>query len=122
MFVKLPPIHHDTPRFSTSTSHNAAELAAVALVRESPTAATISMSPAKFHRNTDFKITPMALINRLHIQSADLDVNDEHCLALFHFENLALYMGMADDLAHAFAGIPHSGVDQFHLANWKIFE
>lgn len=32
-----PPIHQDNPRFSTSTSHRAAELAAVALVNESPT-------------------------------------------------------------------------------------
>lgn len=40
-----PPIHQDRPRFSTSTSHKAAELAAVALVNESPTAATMSISP-----------------------------------------------------------------------------
>lgn len=38
-------MHHDNPRFSISTSHKAAELAAVALVNESPTAATISISP-----------------------------------------------------------------------------
>lgn len=38
-------MHQDRPRFSTNTSHKAAELAAVALVNESPTAATISISP-----------------------------------------------------------------------------
>lgn len=44
--IFLPPIHQLSPLFSTNTSHNAAELAAVALVSESPTAATISISPA----------------------------------------------------------------------------
>lgn len=43
--VPWPPIHHETPRFSIRTSQSAAELAAVALVNESPTAAIISMSP-----------------------------------------------------------------------------
>lgn len=40
-----PPIHQERPRFSISTSHRAAELAAVALVNESPTAAIMSISP-----------------------------------------------------------------------------
>lgn len=44
-----PPIHHDTPRFSINTSQSATELAAVALVNESPTAATISISPGKYN-------------------------------------------------------------------------
>lgn len=43
--VPWPPMHHETPRFSMSTSHSAAEFAAVALVNESPTAPIISMSP-----------------------------------------------------------------------------
>lgn len=54
-----PPIHHDNPRFSMSTSHRAAEFAAVALVNESPTAATMSMSPAKisfYHFDVDLKM------------------------------------------------------------------
>lgn len=43
--VSCPPMHQATPRFSIRTSHRAAEFAAVALVNESPTAATTSISP-----------------------------------------------------------------------------
>lgn len=45
--VPCPPMHHARPRFSISSSHRAMELAAVALVRESPTAEMMSMSPGR---------------------------------------------------------------------------
>lgn len=61
-------MHQDKPRFSTNTSHKAAEFAAVALVNESPTAATISISPKNwfnFVKITDlFEITEFLITNR----------------------------------------------------------
>lgn len=42
--VPCPPMHQDSPRFSTKTSQRPTEFAAVADVNESPTAAIMSIS------------------------------------------------------------------------------
>lgn len=58
-----PPMHQDRPRFSTRTSHKAAELAAVALVKESPTAATISISPRDECKSNEISVILLFFIS-----------------------------------------------------------
>lgn len=125
-----PPMHHDRPRFSTNTSHSAAEFAAVALVNESPTAATMSISPkndfGKFQpisthifvclfffvaekANSTFFFTEIEYCSRTH-----LDVIDAHFLAQFHCVDRMCCKGMANGLVRAFAKNFHFFARPFH--------